>query len=105
MEEMAGEPTRDGVPERVVQATIRLLAEQGPSAIKARTVASASGRKRVAGRCYPVRLSRGPPEQAAHMILVKRPKHGLKLSMAVVDVEVASGHRSKGRWRRSRVDC
>src|SRR5437773_892006 len=43
MEEMAGEPTRDGVPERVVQATIGLLAEQGPSAIKARTVASASG--------------------------------------------------------------
>jgi AcrR family transcriptional regulator len=43
MEEMAGDPTRDAVPERVVQATIRLLAEQGPSAIKARTVASASG--------------------------------------------------------------
>lgn len=43
MEEMAGDPTRDGAPERVVQATIRLLAEQGPSAIKARTVASASG--------------------------------------------------------------
>ena len=35
--------TPDGAPERVVQATIRLLAEQGPSAIKARTVASASG--------------------------------------------------------------
>ena len=43
MEEMAVDPTRDGAPERVVQATIRLLAEQGPSAIKARTVASASG--------------------------------------------------------------
>src|SRR6266540_5919353 len=43
MEELAGDPIRDGVPERVVQATIRLLAEQGPSAIKARTVASASG--------------------------------------------------------------
>jgi AcrR family transcriptional regulator len=43
VEEMAGDPTRDAVPERVVQATIRLLAEQGPSAIKARTVASASG--------------------------------------------------------------
>ena len=43
LEAMAGDPTRDGVPERVVQATIRLLAEQGPSAIKARTVASASG--------------------------------------------------------------
>src|SRR5439155_13781839 len=41
--EMAGDPTRDSVPERVVQATIKLLAEQGPSAIKARTVASASG--------------------------------------------------------------
>src|SRR6266516_3352435 len=38
-----GDPTFDGVPERLVQATIRLLAEQGPSAIKARTVASASG--------------------------------------------------------------
>lgn len=33
----------DGVPERVVHATVRLLAEQGPSAIKARAVASASG--------------------------------------------------------------
>src|SRR5437867_9888171 len=43
MEEMAGDPTRDGVPERVVQATIKLLAEQGPAAIKARAVASASG--------------------------------------------------------------
>src|SRR5437773_5685620 len=43
MEEMAVDPTRDGVPERVVQATIRLLADQGPSAIKARAVASASG--------------------------------------------------------------
>src|SRR5213592_3443962 len=37
------EPTADAVPERVVQATISLLAEQGPSAIKARAVASASG--------------------------------------------------------------
>lgn len=43
MEDRSGDPTADGVPERVVQATIRLLAEQGPSAIKARTVASASG--------------------------------------------------------------
>lgn len=34
---------RDGVPERVIQATIGLLAEQGPSAVKARTVASAAG--------------------------------------------------------------
>ena len=32
-----------GVPERLVRATIGLLAEQGPSAIKARTVAEASG--------------------------------------------------------------
>ena len=40
---MPGESTPEGVPERVVQATIRLLAEQGPSAIKARTVAYASG--------------------------------------------------------------
>lgn len=31
------------VPTRLVDATIRLLAEEGPSAIKARTVASASG--------------------------------------------------------------
>jgi AcrR family transcriptional regulator len=35
--------TREGVPERLVRATIGLLAEQGPSAIKARTVASAAG--------------------------------------------------------------
>lgn len=40
---MSGDSLPGGVPERVVQATIRLLAEQGPSAIKARTVASASG--------------------------------------------------------------
>jgi AcrR family transcriptional regulator len=45
---MAGDPTPDRVPERVVQATIRLLAEQGPSAIKARTVASASGLSTIA---------------------------------------------------------
>jgi AcrR family transcriptional regulator len=38
-----GDPRPDAVPERVVRATIRLLAEQGPSAIKARTVADASG--------------------------------------------------------------
>ena len=35
--------TPDGVPERLVEAAIRLLAEQGPSAIKARTVAAATG--------------------------------------------------------------
>jgi AcrR family transcriptional regulator len=40
---MSGDPTPDGVPERLVQATIGLLAEHGPSAIKARSVASASG--------------------------------------------------------------
>lgn len=33
----------EGVPERLIRATVGLLAEQGPSAIKARTVASASG--------------------------------------------------------------
>jgi AcrR family transcriptional regulator len=43
MGDRSGDPRPDGVPERVVQATIRLLAEQGPSAIKARAVASASG--------------------------------------------------------------
>jgi AcrR family transcriptional regulator len=45
-EDMEGEsddPRADAVPERVVRATIGLLAEQGPSAIKARAVASASG--------------------------------------------------------------
>ena len=36
-------PTSDGVPERLIQAAVGLLAEQGPSAIKARTVASAAG--------------------------------------------------------------
>jgi AcrR family transcriptional regulator len=35
--------TPDGMPERLVEAAIRLLAEQGPSAIKARTVAAAAG--------------------------------------------------------------
>ncbi|MCD6034037.1 MAG: hypothetical protein K0S78_6223, partial [Thermomicrobiales bacterium] len=34
--DVSGDPTPDGVPERVVHATIRLLAEQGPSAIKVR---------------------------------------------------------------------
>jgi AcrR family transcriptional regulator len=33
----------DGIPERLVESAIRLLAEQGPSAIKARTVAAATG--------------------------------------------------------------
>src|SRR5688500_6552545 len=36
-------PTTSGVPERLVLATIKLLAEQGPSAIKARTVATEAG--------------------------------------------------------------
>jgi AcrR family transcriptional regulator len=43
MGSMSEEPTSNGVPERLVQATIKLLAEQGPSAIKARTVAAATG--------------------------------------------------------------
>ncbi|MDF3140609.1 MULTISPECIES: TetR/AcrR family transcriptional regulator [unclassified Streptomyces] len=40
---MAGRPRLDDAPERLVRAAVGLLAEQGPSAIKARTVASASG--------------------------------------------------------------
>ncbi|HSV39143.1 MAG TPA: TetR/AcrR family transcriptional regulator [Nocardioidaceae bacterium] len=40
---MSEDPTHDGVPARLVQATIKLLAEQGPSAIKARAVASEAG--------------------------------------------------------------
>ncbi|WP_405863961.1 MULTISPECIES: TetR/AcrR family transcriptional regulator [unclassified Streptomyces] len=40
---MAGRARLDDAPERLVQAAIGLLAEQGPSAVKARTVASASG--------------------------------------------------------------
>lgn len=43
MKVMSEEPTPDGVPERLVRATIKLLAEQGPSAIKARAVASEAG--------------------------------------------------------------
>ncbi len=43
MRKMSGDATPGGAPERLVQATISLLAEQGPSAIKARTVASSSG--------------------------------------------------------------
>jgi AcrR family transcriptional regulator len=43
MEARSGDPAAQAVPERVVQATVDLLAEQGPSAIKARAVASASG--------------------------------------------------------------
>ena len=43
MHNTSADPMPNGVQERLVQATIRLLAEQGPSAIKARTVASATG--------------------------------------------------------------
>ncbi|OBI87096.1 transcriptional regulator [Mycobacterium sp. 1245805.9] len=40
---MPRKSTPDGVPARVIHATIDLLAEQGPSAVKARAVASAAG--------------------------------------------------------------
>lgn len=40
---MAGRARVDDAPERLVRAAIGLLAEQGPSALKARTVAAASG--------------------------------------------------------------
>ena len=44
MSTMAEEATSPGsVPERLVRATITLLADEGPSALKARTVASAAG--------------------------------------------------------------
>jgi AcrR family transcriptional regulator len=43
MRNMSGNATAAGVPERLIQATINLLAEQGPAAVKARTVASAIG--------------------------------------------------------------
>jgi AcrR family transcriptional regulator len=43
MPNMSDEQTAESAPERLIQATISLLAEQGPSAIKARTVAAASG--------------------------------------------------------------
>jgi AcrR family transcriptional regulator len=43
MPDVTAEVTADGVPERLIEATIRLLAEQGPAAIKARTVATACG--------------------------------------------------------------
>lgn len=41
--DMSQDSTLEGVPERLVQAAMGLLAELGPSAIKARTVASAAG--------------------------------------------------------------
>jgi AcrR family transcriptional regulator len=40
---MSEEPMPDGIPERLVRAAITLLAEKGPSAIKARTVAAQAG--------------------------------------------------------------
>ena len=40
---MSEELTTETVPERLIRATIKLIAEQGPSAIKARSVAAASG--------------------------------------------------------------
>ena len=40
---MAQEAIASSVPERLVEATIRLLAQEGPSAIKARTVATEAG--------------------------------------------------------------
>ncbi|MGI3222753.1 TetR/AcrR family transcriptional regulator [Streptomyces sp. GTA36] len=40
---MSGRARLENVPDRLVRAAIGLLAKQGPSAIKARTVASASG--------------------------------------------------------------
>src|SRR6202022_605240 len=43
MPNMSDEQTAESVPGRLITATISLLAEQGPSAIKARTVAAASG--------------------------------------------------------------
>ncbi|MEU4341520.1 WHG domain-containing protein [Nocardia sp. NPDC023852] len=43
MRNVSEDSMTEGVPERLVRATIGLLAEQGPSAIKARTVASATG--------------------------------------------------------------
>jgi AcrR family transcriptional regulator len=43
MRDMPEDASPDGVPERLVDAAIRLLAEEGPSAIKARTVAAATG--------------------------------------------------------------
>jgi len=40
---MSEEPMSSAIPERLVRATIALLAEQGPAAIKARTVAAEAG--------------------------------------------------------------
>jgi AcrR family transcriptional regulator len=43
MKPMSEESLQSGIAERLVQATVTLLAEQGPSAIKARTVAARAG--------------------------------------------------------------
>ncbi|WP_336622463.1 TetR/AcrR family transcriptional regulator [Nocardia nova] len=43
MSEMSVDTTAETVPERLIRVTIELLAEQGPSAVKARTVATAAG--------------------------------------------------------------
>lgn len=43
MSAMSEDAKADPVPERLVRATVKLLAEQGPSAIKARTVAAETG--------------------------------------------------------------
>jgi AcrR family transcriptional regulator len=40
---MSEQPAPDGVPQRLVSATIKLLADAGPSAIKARAVAAEAG--------------------------------------------------------------
>ena len=41
MSAMSEDAKAEGVPERLVRATVTLLAEEGPAAIKARTVAAA----------------------------------------------------------------
>lgn len=43
MRAMSEATTPDGVPERLVRATIKLLAEQGPSALKARAITAEAG--------------------------------------------------------------
>lgn len=42
-DELQGAATTGGVQERLIRTTVRLLAEKGPSAIKVRTIASATG--------------------------------------------------------------
>ncbi len=43
MSAMSEDSSAEGVPERLVRATVKLLAKDGPSAIKARTVAAETG--------------------------------------------------------------